>query len=60
MNFLLLEVMEAVDHLHLSSAEPIKLRDHQFVPSLQNCQASLKLMALVCWRSGADHLVVDS
>jgi hypothetical protein len=47
----LLEVVEAVDHLHLCSAEPIKLRDHQFVSSLQNCQAGLELVALLSWGS---------
>ncbi len=31
---LLLKVVEAVDHLHLRPTQPIKLRHHQFVPSL--------------------------
>jgi hypothetical protein len=51
MDSLLLEVVESVYHFHLSSAEPIKLCDYQFVSSLQHRQTGLELMALVCWRS---------
>lgn len=59
MDSLLLKVVEAVDHFHLSSAQAIQLRDHQFVPSFQNSQAGLELVALLGWCSGADHLVVN-
>ena len=58
MDALLLKVVEAVDHFHLSSAQAIQLRDHQFVPSFQDSQAGLELVALLGWCSGADHLVV--
>jgi len=51
MDSLLLEVVESVYHFHLSSAQTVKLRDHQFVFSFQNSQAGLELVALLCWRS---------
>jgi hypothetical protein len=60
MDALLLQVVEAVDHLNLSPTKPIKLRDHQFVTSFQNSHTGLELVALFSWSSGADHLVVDS
>jgi len=51
MDSLLLKIVEAVDHFHLGSAEPIQLRNHQFVSSLQNSKTGLELMALLRWCS---------
>ena len=59
MDALLLKVVNAVDHLPLTSAQAVKLRDHQLITRQQRLERCLKLGSLAVGRASADLLRED-
>jgi hypothetical protein len=54
MHALLLEIVQANNHLHLRAAQAIELADHQLITSLQRGQRGLQLRPVFVRHAGAD------